>query len=196
VPPISGGIGAVKRSVALKAAKPLVRRTPLRAGGPLQSRTELRRTSLTAQPAMRTAAPKAAGKPPAATKRTRYTGPDAVTVQAVWDRDLGRCAYCGDPITGERGWDWSVGHRRPRRAGGSKRPETNAASNLILLCGSGTTRCHGEVERERIAAVAAGFLLHAGDNPAAVAIEHAVHGRVWLTGDGGWTAESPAEVAA
>lgn len=54
--------------------------------------------------------------------------------------------------------------------GGSKRPDTNLPANLILLCGSGTTGCHGYVESNRAEAFDLGFLLHQVDTPA----EHSV----------------------
>lgn len=43
--------------------------------------------------------------------------------------------------------------------GGSKWPGTNLPSNLLTLCGSGTTGCHGWVESNRTEAMAAGLLV-------------------------------------
>lgn len=105
----------------------------------------------------------------------------------VWVRDKGRCAMCGEWVRGHRGLDWSVGHRRPRRSGGDPRPETNGTGNLVLLHGSGTTGCHGGVERNRTASMELGLLLSAMQVPASVPIEHAVHGRVLLDDEGGVT---------
>lgn len=63
------------------------------------------------------------------------SGPTKATRALVWERDAGRCARCGLPITRE----WSLHHRVPRGAGGSRRPELNSPANLVLLCGSATS---------------------------------------------------------
>lgn len=121
------------------------------------------------------------------------TRPTTATLELVWERDGGRCACCGDPIRGERGLDWSLHHRRPAGMGGDRRPETHAAGNLVLLCGSGTTRCHHEVESRRADALARGFLVprNAVQPPAEHAIEHAVHGWVYLADDGSVSTDPP-----
>ncbi|MFI0469270.1 HNH endonuclease [Saccharopolyspora sp. 5N102] len=64
------------------------------------------------------------------------------------------CERCGVALGA------NIHHRRPRGAGGSKDPATNTPSNLLLLCGSGTTGCHGWVESYRIIAYRHGWLLH------------------------------------
>lgn len=118
------------------------------------------------------------------------TGFSKATVAVIWDRDAGRCAWCGEPITGERGMDWSVHHREPRGMGGSETRHVNSPANGVLLHGSGTTGCHGEVESARKAALVSGFLVSklGKDRPSAVLITHAVHGRCWLNDDGTvWT---------
>jgi hypothetical protein len=135
-------------------------------------------------------------KPMKATYRS--TGPDLLTVQAVWVRDLCRCAWCGEHVDpyGERSMDWSIQHRRPRRAGGDPRPETNLPGNLVLYHGSGTTSCHGKAEgSERAKAIDTGHILPAVALPYLMPITHAVHGRVWLTDDAGVSDVLP-EVAA
>jgi len=116
--------------------------------------------------------------------KRRSTGPDRNTVDAVLERDQRSCAVCGDGITGERGWDWSIQHRRPRRAGGDTRPDTNLPSNLVAVCGSGTTLCHGRIESHRAEAYEHGWLLRERDVPSQEAICHAVHGWCYLTDDG------------
>lgn len=126
----------------------------------------------------------AAGKSPLARSAPRDTGPDEETVAGLFERDGWRCGKCGGAITGTRGWDWSVSHRRPRRAGGDPRPDTNLPSNLELLHGSATTLCHGDVESHRGDAYLSGHLLHDGDVPSQEPVNHAVHGWVYLTDDG------------
>jgi len=70
----------------------------------------------------------------------RRTDPDATTVRLVRERDSWRCARCA-------GWGpLSTQHRRARGMGGSRLEGINTPDNLITLCGTGTTQCHGWVE--------------------------------------------------
>ncbi len=118
-------------------------------------------------------------------RRNRRTGPSPAVWLTVLERDGGACLYCGDPISGERGRDWSIGHRRPRRMGGDPRPETNSPANLVTLHGSGTTGCHGDIESRRADAVRDGWILHDHDIPAAVPLLiHRGARWVYLTDDG------------
>lgn len=122
--------------------------------------------------------------------RTTYrsTGPSEATVELVAGRDFSRCAACAGLISGRRGIDWSVGHRLPRKRGGTTRAWVNLPGNLILLHGDGVHLCHGDIERDRARWTAAGFLVREGIVlPADTPIEHAVHGRVLLDDEGGWT---------
>jgi hypothetical protein len=67
-------------------------------------------------------------------------------------RDHYCCVRCGKSLhvtAGSR-------HHRQRRAVGLHRP-----ANLILLCGSGTTGCHGWVHEHPEAARAAGWIVRA-----------------------------------
>lgn len=79
------------------------------------------------------------------------------TRQVVLERDLFRCVACGTYV-GPFG-DYSLHHRRPRGMGGSRRPETNLPGNLLVLCGSGTTGCHGWTETHRDEALSMGLLV-------------------------------------
>ena len=125
-------------------------------------------------------------------KPPKNTGPDAATVALVFARDDSRCARCGQAITGIRGLDWSVQHRRARGAGGTRREDTNSPAALILLCGSGTTLCHGHVERFRVEAREFGWAVRQSDDPAVMPVLHAVHGGwVLLSPAGQVTAHSP-----
>lgn len=94
------------------------------------------------------------------------------------------CERCG------RNLSWSPGqthHRRPRRMGGDRRPETNQAANLIYLCGT----CHEWTESNRTKARGLGLLLSDRAMPAAVPVT-CRHGRVLLADDGTWK-EAPCE---
>lgn len=135
-------------------------------------------------------------KPPVKATRPADTGPDAATVAVVVEREQGRCVRCAIAIRGERGRDWSIQHRRARGSGGDRRPETNQAHNLLLMCGSGTTLCHGWVEHNPTAAAEHGWAISRYADPAAEFVDHAIHGRVWLLADGGISHRAPGQVAA
>lgn len=60
--------------------------------------------------------------------------------------------------------------------GGSKDPVTNSAANLLRLCGSGTTGCHGYIEANRSEALRLGHLVRQGQNPADVPVLLLQHG--------------------
>ena len=79
--------------------------------------------------------------------------------------------------------------------GGTRRDDANSPANLVLLCGSGTTSCHGTVERRRGEAFDRGVLVRQNADPSQVAIEHAVHGWCYLSDDGEAVTEPPMEAA-
>lgn len=81
---------------------------------------------------------------------------------AVAHRDGPRCVACGRSIVNVPA---SVHHRLPRGRGGDAR-----LSNLVTLCGSGTTGCHGEVESCRAQAYDDGLLVRSGGDPAGEAV--------------------------
>lgn len=70
----------------------------------------------------------------------RRTDPSAAVVKAVRARDLNRCVVCG--TTGPL----STQHRVARGMGGTRAEWVNLPANLITVCGSGTTGCHGHIE--------------------------------------------------
>lgn len=109
-------------------------------------------------------------KPTRKKRSRRDTGPDEATVQLVLVRDKHSCVVCDGPVNGERGRDWSVQHRRARGSGGSRRPDTNQPQNLLILCGSATTGCHGDVESQRADSIMHGWACHQIDDPAAVPV--------------------------
>jgi hypothetical protein len=82
-------------------------------------------------------------------------------------------------------------HRRARGMGGTWRDDTNSPANLVILCGSGTTLCHGTVESQRSKAYELGLLIRQTATPSQVPVQHAVHGLCWLTDDGDWVQERP-----
>ena len=120
-----------------------------------------------------------AGTKRAGGSRTRDTGPDAGTRALVVTRAGGRCERCGAVPFGI----FSIHHRLPRRMGGTSDPAVNGAANLVYLCGSGTTGCHGEMESQRNVAYLAGLLLRSGQDPASEPVK-LCYGWVYLTPEG------------
>lgn len=53
----------------------------------------------------------------------------------------------------------SIHHRQPRGAGGTRGAATHSLANLLLICGSGTTGCHGYIEDNRRWAYDTGWLV-------------------------------------
>lgn len=76
--------------------------------------------------------------------------PDVRTL--VVERDRGACRRCG-------GRGGSVHHRIPRGMGGTRWEGIHSPALLVVLCGDGTTGCHGWVEQNRAAALRLGWLL-------------------------------------
>lgn len=91
------------------------------------------------------------------------------TREMVLARDNHACVSCGRSIHTSLGY--SIQHRIPRGMGGSKHdPRINLPSNLITLCGSATTGCHGWAESSRNDAREQGYLLYRLSEPAKVAV--------------------------
>ena len=80
---------------------------------------------------------------------------------AVVTRDRSRCARCNVGIGNVPA---SVHHRKPRGMGGTRDPRSNDLRNLVLLCGTGTTGCHGDIESHRTLAYDTGWLLRSYDD--------------------------------
>lgn len=80
----------------------------------------------------------------------------------VRQRDGHRCQICGGSVVDQPS---SIHHRRRRGMGGSALLER--PSNLVRLCGTATTGCHGFVESERSLAIRRGWLLGYLDDPEA-----------------------------
>lgn len=88
----------------------------------------------------------------------------------------------------------SIHHRKPRRMGGTTDIRINQTSNLMAICGSGTTGCHGWLEHNRQVAYKKGWLVRANENAAEIEVE--VHQgneitRVYLTDDAQYSEEIP-----
>ncbi|OBK92619.1 hypothetical protein A5646_03320 [Mycobacterium sp. 1245499.0] len=57
-------------------------------------------------------------------------------------------------------------HRRPRGAGGTKRPESNQPANALWVCND----CHARIESQRAEALTYGWLVRQTDDPADVPV--------------------------
>lgn len=81
--------------------------------------------------------------------------------QALRERAGGRCEICAEPAN-------NAHHRRNKSQGGQDR-----LANLMLLCGSGTTGCHGEVTEHPGWATLCGYTIQGtvdGDAPETVPV--------------------------
>jgi hypothetical protein len=101
-------------------------------------------------------------------------------------RDRQTCVKCGVII-----WVGASRHHRKfkSRRGGDE------VSNAVLLCGSGTTGCHGWVHANPVSARMLGLALASGEDPRLVPVKHAVHGLVWLD-DAGNVSSTPPRIEA
>ncbi len=127
---------------------------------------------------------RAAGPAAGAGRRpVRDTGPDGRARAIVWERDGARCQACG-AVLRPGDW-WSIQHRVARGQLG-----TNDLANLVVLCGSATSRgCHREAEDRTAAMRERGFWLPSvtdgrPTDPAAFPITRWDGEQVWLASDG------------
>ena len=99
------------------------------------------------------------------------SGPDKSMVACVLERAGYRCEACGKLLGETRGVDYSIHHRRPRGMGGTHWHGANLAPNLLAVCGSGTTGCHGWIETHRTEALAAGWLVSRYQDPSETPVQ-------------------------
>jgi hypothetical protein len=99
--------------------------------------------------------------------------------RAVYARDNRQCQACGISIAS--GW-YSVQHRHARGTGGA-----NALSNLVLLCGSAVTGCHGKCEKRDFRMRERGFWVNSWDDPSDIPILTWDSRLVFLANDGTWS---------
>lgn len=109
--------------------------------------------------------------------------------EIVRERDLFTCMKCGEYL-GPFG-TYSLQHRRARGSGGSKAPDTDLPANLVNLCGTATTGCHGEVEAHPTEALATGMRVSQGHSPLLVPLL-TYKGWLLLDDEGGYVEVEPA----
>lgn len=81
--------------------------------------------------------------------------------ELVYTRDGHDCARCARSIVN---YPSSIHHRFPRRMGGTTDLRINDPRNLVRICGSGVSGCHGWVESHRAQARDEGWLLPSLDD--------------------------------
>lgn len=110
------------------------------------------------------------------------SGPTSETRRLVLRRDGWKCVICGR----ETGSAWSGDsiHHRLLRSQGAGYAGLHRPANLIALCGSGTTGCHGWVHAHPAAAYQAGYLVHMFEDPARMPLYYPRHGWQRLDDDG------------
>ena len=108
-------------------------------------------------------------KPTRKSPAKRSTGPTKDVREIVLDRARHSCERCGNLLG--MNMFYSIHHRIPRGMGGSDRAELNLPSNLMALCGSGTTGCHGWIESNRSSSYEDGWLCYRNDDPATVVVK-------------------------
>lgn len=151
----------------------------------LNRRTQLARTPLRRGKELRRVA--AAKRTVTRQRRQADTGPGEETRTVLWSRAAGCCEVCGNPIRPGVWPGFSRHHRLPRGRGG-----TNHLSNLLLLCGTGTTGCHGLIETQRALAYHHGWLVHTGEDPASIPVTlHQQSTPMYLTDDGHYAGGCP-----
>jgi hypothetical protein len=105
--------------------------------------------------------------------------------QLVWDRAGGLCEKCGLGLIQSANFSYSNHHRLLKSRGGQ-----DTVDNLALLCGSGTTGCHGLVHNplrgNETAPVDEGWIVESGTNPQVVPVRHWSGRRLHLLPDGNY----------
>jgi hypothetical protein len=130
-------------------------------------------------------------------KPARDTGPSPAVRRIVHVREGMACAACGISVTGR---PHSIQHRRARGMGGTTDPAANLPSNLVLLCGTAVTGCHGLAESRDPDMHGRGFWLRSWENPAVIPVMIASERNsgltVWLDDSGEYAFAPPGEAAA
>lgn len=106
--------------------------------------------------------------------------------QAAISRDGDTCLRCGRNL---QGWPASLHHRKLK---GRKVPpaEYDLVENLVVLCGTGTTGCHGWAHHNRAEAQQSGWIVNSWDDPASKYLLDLRNHMIILLSDGGMVVDS------
>ena len=104
-------------------------------------------------------------------------GPSREVRELCGERDQARCVICGKPLYGVPA---SLHHRRMRS---HPYDAMHKAANLIWVCGSGTTFCHGMIHANPALAYKMGWLVHSYETAVNVPI-YTWHGWMMLGNNG------------
>lgn len=112
------------------------------------------------------------------------TNPTRETHRLTARRDHYRCLRCGNEL--DHIWSGHSLHHRHMRS--HPFPGLHSPANLIHLCGSGTTGCHGWVHNHPETAMEYGWIVSMGeDHPETVPVWDAHRGWLLLDNQGGYT---------
>lgn len=145
--------------------------------------------------ARRTESPEYAGpvETSQATPKPRATGFPAVVRQTIIDRDHMACVRCGRAVDAGS-FGYSLQHRDNRGMGGTRDERINLPANGIVLCGSGTTECHGWVEDHETEAARCGWVVLSWADPETVPVLTHTGAWVLLSNKGtAWPTSEPPE---
>ena len=110
------------------------------------------------------------------------SNPSRETCRLVDRRDGERCVRCGAT------YNWAGFSRHHRHMRSHPFPGLHLPANLIHLCGSGTTGCHGWVHNHPKTAMAYGWIVSGyNDHPETVPVWDAHQGWLLLDNQGGYT---------
>ena len=107
--------------------------------------------------------------------------PSRLVCELVDRRDEYCCVRCGRYLIGNP----ASRHHRKLRSQASL-AEVHNPSNLILLCGTGTTGCHGWVHAHPAEACRYGWMVRSYREVWDIAVLSKKHGWIFLDDDGGW----------
>lgn len=167
----------------MKPRKP-IKSTQVARGKPLERKSPMPRTGFRSSAGNLNQGGQRSGPVKARSESTHIPKPIR---KAVLERDAHTCQRCGRYLVGRL---YSLQHRDPRGAGGSKLLHTMA--NLVTLCGTATTQCHGNVESHRLEAKALGWLIPDGVTPEEWPVRRwTPDGPQWMQPAETWTSAVP-----
>ena len=126
---------------------------------------------------------------PAKRAAKRSLGVSKATRVLVLNRAKYRCEKCGVSLS--ESFYYSLHHRTPRGMGGSREVRLNLPSNLVAICGSGTTGCHGWIESNRSVSEDAGWLVSRYQEVAEVPLQIWGVGWSYLNDEGEYSSTPP-----